>query len=247
MRLSRCGRDTYNLRMRMLIALGVLLLAGTQAVLAQEVLVELAGGEVTGTVRGQGTASVVATVTNIGAREVDGLRIAVYYSTRDVLPSDPESADWRIHEFIFEPPLKPDDSTSLRFSDDNAAEYVLIEVRYVSAGLGLAYNGRAASLEAGLLDRDGVTYAATRDLVSLIGGGLSYDSSTYEIVILRQGIELRLKEGSNRVKVDGVAATIEHRVIEDNGRSFLPVADVCPLLGVGVEHDASLNLIKLSD
>jgi hypothetical protein len=224
----------------------VLMLAAGPAI-AQDVTVELTGGEVSGSVRGQGTASVVARVTNFGAREVHGLRIAVYYSASDVLPSDPESADWRIHEFVFEPPLKPDDSTSLRFSDDNAAEYVLIEVRYVSAGLGLSYNGRDARLKAGLLERDGLTYVATRDLVDLIGGGLSYDGETYEIVIVRQGIELRLKEGSSRVRVDGEAATIEHQVLSEDGTSFLPVADVCPLLGLSVEHDAALNMIKLGD
>jgi hypothetical protein len=234
--------------MRIFSALGLLLfLAAASPALAQEVTVELSGGEVSGTVRGQGTASVVARVTNIGGREVNGLRIAVFYSTTDILPADPESADWRIHEFVFEPPLKPDDSTNLRFTDDNAAEYVLIEVRYVSAGLGLAYNGRAAKLNSGLLDRDGVTYVATRDLVDLIGGGLSYDAETYEIVVVRQGIELRLKEGSSRVRVDGEATTIEHKVIAEDGSSFLPLADICPLLGLGVERDAALNMITLSD
>jgi len=231
----------------MLSALSLLLLLTAGHAMAQDVTVELTGGEVTGTVRGQGTASVVARVTNISAREVSGLRIAVYYSASDVLPLDPESADWRIHEFVFEPPLKPDDSTNLRFSDDNAAEYVLIEVRYVSAGLGLTYNGRAGRLESGLLQRDDTAYAATRDLVDLIGGGLSYDSETYEIVIVRAGIELRLKEGSSRVRVDGEATTIEHKVIADEGRSYLPLADICPLLGLSIERDSALNLIKLSD
>jgi hypothetical protein len=233
--------------MRKLIVVGLVLLAATRVALAQDVLVELSGGEVTGSVRGQGTASVVATVTNTGARDVEGLRIAVYYSTRDVLPADPESADWRIHEFVFEPPLKPDDSTALRFSDDNAAEYVLIEVRYVAAGLGLAYNGRAAKLDSGLLERDGATYVATRDLVNLIGGGLSYDSATYEVMIQRQGIEVRFKEGSNRVKVNSEPATIEHKVISEGGSSFLPLMDICPLLGLSVERDLTVNLIKLSD
>lgn len=233
--------------MRKLIVLGLVLLAATRVALAQDVQVELSGGEVTGSVRGQGTANVVATVTNSGTRDVEGLRIAVYYSTSDVLPADPESADWRIHEFVFEPPLKPDDSTTLRFSDADAAEYVLIEVRYVAAGLGLAYNGRAAQLKSGLLERDGTTYVATRDLVDLIGGGLSYDSDTYEIVILRQGTELRFKEGSDRVKVDGTPATLEHKVISEGGSSFLPLGDICPLLGVNVERDQSVNLIKLSD
>jgi hypothetical protein len=214
---------------------------------AAEVKVELTGGDVTGTIRGQGTANVVARVTNIGSREVNGLRIAVYYSAADVLPDDPDAADWRIHEFIFEPPLQPDDSTTLRFSDENAAEYVLIEVRYISAGLGLTYNGRAAKLEHGLLDRDGVTYVATRDLIELIGGGLSYDSATYEVIIMRQGIEVRFKENSSKVKVDGETTTIENKVLSEDGRSLLPLADFCGLLGVSVEHDSALNLIKLSD
>ena len=230
----------------MLLAMLMLLLA-TGTVLAEDVTVELTGGEIAGEVRGQGTASVIATVTNDGSREVYGVRIAAYYSTVNMPPSDPEAADWRIHEFVFEPPLAPTHSVTLRFSDENAGEYVLLEVRYVSAGLGLSYNGRLARLESALQEHDGTAYVATRDLIGLIGGGISYDAATYEVVIMRQGIELRFKEGSRKVKVDGADTTIEHEVRSEDGSSFLPVSDICPLLGVSVVHDPALNMIQLSD
>lgn len=230
----------------MLLAI-LLVLLGTSIALAEDVTVELTGGEITGEVRGQGTASVIATVTNDGSREVYGVRLAAYYSTVNMPPSDAEAADWRIHEFVFEPPLAPTHSVTLRFSDENAGEYVLLEVRYVSAGLGLSYNGRLAQLESALQEHDGTTYVATRDLISLIGGGISYDAATYEVVIIREGIELRFKEGSRKVKVDGAAATIEHEVRSDDGRSLLPLSDIGPLLGVSVVHDPALNVILLSD
>jgi len=230
---------------------GLLIVALLAALIAPawagDVEIELTGGNVEGTVRGQGTATVEARVTNVSEREIQGLRIAVYYSTVDLAPADPDSADWRIHEFVFEPPLKPGDGTTLRFSDENAAEYILIEERYVLAGAGMTYNGQPVSFESGLEERDGVKYVATRDLVNVIGGSLSYDAATYEVVILRQGIEVRFKENSDRVKVDGQAQTMDSKVISIDGSSYLPLLEFCPLVGVDVMHDAAFDLITLTD
>lgn len=225
----------------------LLMLVGTTAALAADVSVEMVGGEVTGAISGQGTASVVVEVTNNGLRDVTGLRIAAYYSTVNAPPVDPETADWRIHEFIFDPPLAPEQSIAVRFRDENAADYVLLEARFVVEGGGIVYNGRAGVLEHGLKERSGVTYIATRDLIDLVGGGISYDAASYEIVIERQGVEVRFKEDKKQFKVDGQAGTLEHAVIEIDGRSFLPLAEFCAVLGITVEHDAAVDLFTLSD
>lgn len=215
--------------------------------LAAEVDVLLTGGDVTGAVRGQGTADVSARVTNTGSREVTGLRIAVYYSTVDLPPANPDTADWRIHEFIFEPPLQPGKSTTLRFKDEDAAEYVLIEVRFAATGMELSYNDRSASLEYPLEDRGGVTYIASRDLVGLVGGGLSYDGATFEVVLQRDGIELRFKGNTRVLKVNGQRTELAGEIIEIDGRSFLPLEEFCSQLNIAVEHDTAAKLIKLSD
>lgn len=229
--------------MMLVAAAAVLMSAG--AARAADVGLTLIGGEVTGKARGQGVASVVAEVANFAGRELLGLRLAAYYSAVDVLPGD--AADWRVHEFVFEPPLAPGDSTTLRFSDDNAAEYVLLEVRHTQFGRGLSFEGRVAMLEYGLLDDDGVTYVATRDLMNLIGGGISYDSETYEVVLERRGVELRFKERASKVKVDGTAQAIEHKILEVDGRSYLPLKDFAALFGLSLTHDTALNLLVLSE
>jgi hypothetical protein len=107
--------------------LGVLLLA-VPAAHAAEIEVRLTGGSVTGTARGQGTATVQAQVVNHGASALTGIRLGVYYSTTDTPPG--AGADWREHEFVFEPPLAPGAATSLSFTDEHAAEYIALEVRY---------------------------------------------------------------------------------------------------------------------
>ncbi len=107
--------------------LGVLLLA-ISAAHSADVEVRLTGGSVTGTVRGQGTAAVQAQVVNRGASALKGVRLGVYYSTLDA-PPGPDAA-WREHEFVFEPPLPPGEATTLNFTDENAAEYIALSVRF---------------------------------------------------------------------------------------------------------------------
>jgi hypothetical protein len=223
------------------------MLVSTSAAFAADVSVELVGGEVSGAVSGQGTASVVVDVTNDGLRDVTGLRIAAYYSTLDAPPVDPETADWRIHEFIFDPPLAPEQSITVRFRDENAAEYVLLEARFVVEGGGIIYNGRTGVLEHGLKERSGVTFIATRDLIDLVGGGISYDAASYEVVIERQGVEVRFTEGRKQVKVNGQDSALDHAIVEIDSRSFLPLVEFCGLLGITIERDAAVDLFTLSD
>ena len=104
------------------------LLLPTIPALAADVEVRLAGGSVTGEVRGQGTATVEAQVMNHGASALLGVRLGVYYSVTDAAPGP--GADWREHEFVFEPPLAPGESTTLSFTDESAAEFIALEVRY---------------------------------------------------------------------------------------------------------------------
>ena len=230
--------------MRYLTAVLVVLAILTTQALAADLEVTLTGGSITGKVRGQGTASVEARALNTGATDITGVRIAVYYSTVDQYPPDPDTADWRIHEFLFEPPLMPGKSTKLVFSDEDAAEYILIEVRYVAQGLTLSYNDRPASLEYPLEYRDGVHYIATRDLVNLVGGSLGYDNATYEVTLVRSGVELRFKGAT--VKVNGHAVTLENPVLELDGRTFVPLKEFCRHLGIGVVRDTATNRIILS-
>jgi len=230
--------------MRTLTVILLCLLATVSTAFAAGLEVTLTGGDVTGDVRGQGTASVEALAVNTGSSEVTGVRIAVYYSTQDLEPANPDTADWRIHEFIFEPPLQPGKSTKLMFTDEDAAEYVLIEVRYVASGLSLSYNGTPATLDYPMEFQGGVHYIATRDLVNLVGGSLGYDNSTYEVTLNRAGIELRFKGGS--VKINGHNVGLQNPVIEVDGRTFVPLKEFCRHLDIGVTHSTGTNQIILS-
>jgi len=239
----------YNIHMRVAVLLGLaaLLAIGGQLGVAAASDLELAfiSGEVTGSTPGKGAASVTARVENTGSRDLLGLRIGVYYSAVNEIPDD--DAQWRPHEFVFEPPLKPGKSTTLRFVDENAAEYIMLRVERVQCETGISFNGKVAQLEYGLEERDGVTYIATRDLMNLIGGGISYDAESYMVVLERKGVEVRFKESESRVLLDGQRTSIEHPVLEIDGRSFLPLADFASLLGVSVSRDSAMNLIVLSE
>jgi len=219
-------------------------LAAAALAAVEGVDVKLAGGEVKGKVRGQGRADVSATVTNNTGRFIDGLRIGVYYSAADVLPA--EGAKWRVHEFVFEPPLAPGASTTLRFSDENALEYIKIEAQRARYAYALRYAGSIAAQTVPVSERDGVLYAATRDLLELIGGTIGYDQKSNSLVLEREGRTLKFKLGQKSVLVDGRKQPLEHPALELDGRSLLPIEDVAALFGLTVSHDEEQRIVTLS-
>jgi len=205
----------------------------------------LTSGTVTGSERGQGKAVAEACVTNNTSRALYGVRIGVYYALVDALPA--ADADYRVHEFIFEPPLAPGKSSILHFSDENAGEYVLLDVQRANFNLGLTYNGLPAQLAQPLMARGGADYIATRELMNLIGGSISYDSKLYMIVLERRGIVLRLKPNLDYALLGETRVPLAHPVIESGGRSMVPLQDIAQLLGLSVMRNAEQNAIELSD
>lgn len=240
--------------------LAILLLATTAW--AQGAQIQLTGGTVTGKARGQGTATVEARITNTGSAALLGVRIGTFYSTADVPPGP--NADWRIHEFVFEPALQPGQGVALSFTDENAAEYIALEVRYAhfadspialdtgaDAGGGLEpgvyFSGFKASLEHELINDSGTKYIAARDLVSIVGGNLGYDSATFEITYERNGRQLRFKTSERFVDVDGYEMRLAHKVKDIDGRSYLPLLDFAPLLGLKATEDGAVIQLEERD
>ena len=215
------------------------------AAVTDEVSIELVSGEVVGRVKGQGRATVTARVVNDGTRPLSGVRVEAYYSTVDIHP--PASATWRPHEFVFDPPLQPGESVSLTFTDENAAEFVLLSITAAVFHTGLSYNGIVVDGGYAVHVRDGVPYIATRDLVGVVGGGASYESGTSTIILRRDLHEVRLWEGTRKAVTLGGRVDLEHPVIPLEGRSFVPLPDVAPLLGLDCTFDETLNVVMLND
>lgn len=216
-----------------------------RAAVTDEVSVTLTGGEVAGKVRGMGKATVQARVENLGTRALNGIRIEAFYSTTDVMPD--QYAVWHPHEFIFEPPLPPGESTLLNFSDEQAAEYILIEVRSTLFALGLSYNGTVADLNLALPERRGVVFISTRDFAGLIGAEVEYDEPTQQIVVATEGIEAVFTVGSLAAEINGRQTVLNGAVFELNGVSYLPLLDAATAFGLTATVDRPLNLVMLND
>jgi len=210
----------------------------------QEVSLTLAGGEVVGKVKGQGKASVVATVENLGRRYLKGIRIAAAYNTVDENPG--AEGQWYVHEFIFEPPLKPGGQSTLRFSDDAAAEYVALELRRVVYAPGVSYEGQLARQQDPLLEEDGATYMSTRDFMSLIGGSLSFDAKSGYVVLEREGLTIKIRKGRETALVNDKSVKLTPAPLEIDSRSYLPVEAAAALFGLSAARNADENLIELS-
>lgn len=205
----------------------------------------LVGGEVKGAVKGEGKASVRASVSNLSGRELRSVVLGVYYSAVDAPPAP--DALWRQHAFEFDPPLSPGKSVTVRFSDDDAFEYIALDVQGARFGPGLSFNGEIAPLEQPLSLRDGVYYIATRDLMDVIGGGISYDAKTYMVGLERGGIKIEVKPDLGYALVNGEQHPLEHPVLELDGRSLLPLAEVAALFGLSVSVDEGQELVLLEN
>jgi hypothetical protein len=199
------------------------------------VSVTLESGEVVGKSRGLGTATLTARVSNNSGRTVEGIRIAAWYSFADVLPS--ADSDWHIHEFVFDPALVSGGSTILTFSDDNAAQNVLLEARAVKFRAALRYDGAVHDLEHPPIRRGELIFVALRDLVGVVGGRLgSRDGS---IVIERFGNTLRLGAGSAQAFVDGMAVQLSSAMLEEAGRSYISLRDSAMLFSLELTDSGS--------
>ena len=190
--------------------------------------VTLASGEVVGKTRGIGTASVTAKVSNKTSRTLEGIRLAAFYSPVDVFPA--ADAEWRIHEFVFEPPLAAGATSTLEFTDDSAAQYIQLEARAVKYRPALRFDGADTDLQFPVVKREGTAYIALRDLADVAGGRITSDGGF--IVIDRQGVTIRLKPLTAQAQVDGKAKTLDNAVIDEAGRSYIALRDAATLLGL---------------
>lgn len=229
-----------------LLALALVALAHmpAQAGILDEVQLEFVSGDVTGEQRGQGTATVTALVTNIGDRNLNGVRIAAYFSPYDTFPD--EFAEWHLHEFVFEPPLRPGKSVSLQFQDEGAFEYIQLELRRAMFDLRVVVNGELLEREDLFRIEDGAVYMQSRDLVGIIGGELKYDAEADRVELKRADRVLLYKEGRRSIDVNGERRALSHPVLQFDGRTWVPVESICRELEVGCEIDHSLNVLSLT-
>lgn len=202
--------------------------------------VSLAGGEVAGHTRGLGTATVTAQVSNNSGRTLDGIRLAAFYSPTDVLPS--ADVDWRIHEFVFEPPLAAGTTTTLQFSDDNAAQYVLLDARAAKFRAALRYGSVTRDLQFPLLKRNGTAFVALRDLAAALDARLT-NRAGY-ITLERSDSTVKVKPLSAQAQVDGQSRTLANALLEDQGRSYIGLRDAAQLFGLEVS-DLGSDLFEL--
>jgi hypothetical protein len=208
------------------------------------VQLELSGGTLRRSAGGA-TAEVEALVTNRGDRALLGLRLAAYYDVLDALPAS--DAQWRLHEFLLEPALAAGATTQLQFSDEQAAQYVLLRLDYARFALALAVDGAAPRpAQSELLERDGVQYLAARDLASALGARLAQGADKRVTLALPAGGNLAYRAGSAQVMIGSTTHTLAHPVLEQDGRSWLPLHETCALLGYEADYDLGENLLRLS-
>ena len=230
----------------------LLLLLLPQQALAQEadtkpaeIVVSLTGGTLTAGESGVGRAEVEATVTNNSPRPLSAIRIGVFYNNHNEGP--PPGVAWIPHEFVFEPPLEPGKNSVLRFTDNDAGEFVLIEIQRVLFGSGLTYNGELAVLASPLTERAGVVYIATRDFAAMLGAEVRFDKASDLVSLSRTGQEVRFQVGLSHAFVDGLRMELEQIPYLDGDKSYVPLETFAVFFGMLVDYDRALNLINLNE
>lgn len=193
-----------------------------------------------------GRANVEAQITNKAQRQLLGLRIAAYYDPLDALPAP--DAQWRLHEFVLEPGLAPGASAMLSFTDNNAAQYVLLRCVLARFSLAISVDG-AAELAAQyeLLEQDGQRYVAARDLADALGARLRQATDKRVILDLPDlPAALVYLPGSQELQLSGVRQQLSWPVLQLAGRSWLPLEESCLLLGFSAEYDYNANILRLA-
>lgn len=98
---------------------------------------------------------------------------------------------------------------------------------------------------------EGRTIVPIRVIAEALKGVVKWDEKTNTVIIVKDGIELKLKTGSNTVSVNGVEKQITVPATIVNGRTFVPIRFISENLGAQVEWDEKLKEVtiyaKISD
>ena len=107
-------------------------------------------------------------------------------------------------------------------------------------------NGTAYILTEAPLSMNGRTYLPLRFIVDkVLEANLSWDSSTQEGVIAKNGIAIQLKVGSNTILVNGSKASLDTAPVLRNGRIYLPLKIVSDYFGHTISYNTSSKKITI--
>ncbi|MFW5867353.1 MAG: copper amine oxidase N-terminal domain-containing protein [Armatimonadota bacterium] len=99
------------------------------------------------------------------------------------------------------------------------------------------FNNREADLEKHAFVRNGRVYITLTDLMRHIGGSIIWGPEPDEMMVYRNGVEVRVYPHSATVWVNGVETSLGYTTLRKQNRTYVPVRPFTELFGIATEWD----------
>ena len=94
------------------------------------------------------------------------------------------------------------------------------------------FNGRPGDLEVPAFFRKGLLYISLTDLIRHLGGQVIWHPRCRLIEVRRRGVTILLRQNTDAIVVNGVEVSLPGKTVVVKGRTCVPLARLCQLLGV---------------
>lgn len=99
------------------------------------------------------------------------------------------------------------------------------------------FNNREADLEKHAFIRNGRTYITLTDLMRHIGGSIIWGPDDDQMMVYRNGVEVKVFPHSSTVYVNGVQTSLGYTTLRKQNRTYVPVRPFTELFGISTEWD----------
>lgn len=99
------------------------------------------------------------------------------------------------------------------------------------------FNSREADLEKHAFIREGRVYITLTDLMRHIGGSIIWGPEDDQMMVYRNGVEVKVLPSSSTVWVNGVATDLGRTTLRKQNRTWVPVRPFADLFGIATEWD----------
>lgn len=104
-------------------------------------------------------------------------------------------------------------------------------------------NGKQPLFDVKPYNKEGRNMVPVRAISEALGAKVGWDQATQTVIIIKDGVKIELPLGSNEIKVNGVAKTIDSSAEITNNRTMVPIRFISEFLGQQVDWDAATNMV----
>lgn len=125
-----------------------------------------------------------------------------------------------------------DQSPNTEDPKSNSVNSSINELILLMNSADMYHNGKHYKAAQPMAVKNGVSYVSIRAMVERVGLKLSYNNTTKETIIMKDGNELRFKTNSSTYKVNGESRTMKGPSYQYNNTFMVPLTSITQALGI---------------